>query len=392
MAKPRLLVLASTFPAGENDGTPGFVRDLAIAESAEFETLVLVPAVPGAPAQETIGEVTVVRFRYFPRRWEDLAEGAIIENLRDKRSRLLQVIPLFVGQFLAIQRIRRSFRPDVIHVHWIIPQGVSAWPLMKRVPTMVTVLGGDLYALQDFLSTSIKRAVLKRAAVITAVNFDMRTRVIALGPKTEKVHVIPMGADIEAVRQGADGVSEVAGRMIFVGRLVEKKGLTHLLQALRGLNQDGSWSLVVVGDGPLMSKLQAQATGLPVTFLGQLGRDQLTKEYAKSQLSVVPSVPAASGDQDGLPVALLEAMSAGKAVIASDLPGINEVITNEVSGLLVPPGDHDALASGIGRLLGGAADRRRFGAAATLVADSLSMDAVALRYRELLRVLLANGD
>lgn len=392
MAKPRLLVLASTFPATENDGTPGFVRDLAIAEAERFDTLVLVPAVPGAPREEWIGEVHVIRYRYFFRRWEDLADGAIIENLRSKKSRLLQVIPLFFAQFLAIQRHSKLHTPAVLHVHWIIPQGVCAWQLMKTVPAVVTSLGGDLYALQDPISTRVKRAVLSRAAMVTTVNADMREKVLALGVAPDDALVIPMGADVQAVRDGGQGIAPVPGRLIFVGRLVEKKGLTHLLDALHLLKSAHPWSLAVVGDGPLKDSLEGRAAGLPVEFLGQLGRDQLVKEYAKSQIAVVPSVLAVSGDQDGLPVALLEAMSAGKAVVASDLPGINEVISDEQSGLLVPPGDPVALAAGISRLLGEDSLRRTFGEAASQVADGLSMSAVGQRYQDLLQSLLRSGS
>ena len=100
----RLLVVASTFPARGDDGTPAFVRDLALAESMGFSTVVVVPAVPGAARHERIGNLTVIRFRYFFRRWEDLADGAIIENLRAKRSRLLQVVPFLIAEHLAVRQ------------------------------------------------------------------------------------------------------------------------------------------------------------------------------------------------------------------------------------------------------------------------------------------------
>jgi len=95
MQRRRLLVLASTYPARAGDGTPAFVRDLAAAESSRYETTVLVPAVPGSVGDEVDGALDVRRFRFFPRRWEDLADGAILENLRSRKSRWLQV-PAFL--------------------------------------------------------------------------------------------------------------------------------------------------------------------------------------------------------------------------------------------------------------------------------------------------------
>ena len=142
--RPRLLVLASTYPVASDDGVPGFVRDLAQAEAEEFDTLVLVPRVPGAALREEAGGLSVRRFRYFPRRWEDLADGAILENLRGRRSRWLQVLPFVLAESLALRRAIRTYRPDVLHVHWILPQGAAALLAARKLPWLVTTLGGDV--------------------------------------------------------------------------------------------------------------------------------------------------------------------------------------------------------------------------------------------------------
>src|SRR5574341_499403 len=105
----RLLVLASTWPAWPGDGTPAFVYDLTQFEAQHFDTLVLVPRVPGAPEVETVDGMRVRRFGYFPRRWEDLADGAIIENLRGRPSRWLQVPPFLLAEVLAIRRAVQEY-------------------------------------------------------------------------------------------------------------------------------------------------------------------------------------------------------------------------------------------------------------------------------------------
>lgn len=377
---------ASTFPGPPEDGTPGFVRDLALAQSEHFDTLVLVPRVPRAPAVERHGAMTVRRFRYFPRRWEDLAHGAIIENLRAQRSRYLQVIPFVVAEAIATLRAVRGGRPDVAHVHWIIPQGVVATLVAPRIPRVITTLGGDLYALDSAPLRALKSWVLRKAGAVTVMNNEMRDVVLALGARPESIHVMPMGVDLAAVRaagpvnhQPTYGVT----RLLFVGRLVEKKGLAVLLGAIR--SQAGQVELTVVGDGPLRPGLEAAAEGLMVTFLGQLGRSDLMAEYRRADVVVVPSIRASSGDQDGLPVALLEAMASGCAVVASDLPGINEVIVPGESGLLVPPGDVAALARAIAVLSAAPERRQGMGRAAAERAEDFSVDRVAERYVTLLR-------
>ncbi len=380
-------MLASTFPATRGDGTPGFVRDLAGVQATEFDTIVLVPRVPGAAREELAddgrgGRFRIVRFSYFPRRFEDLAYGAIIENLRAKPSRLLQVPCFLLCEALALRRLLRTHRPDVVHVHWIVPQGVVALLMARRVPWLVTTLGGDVYALRDPVSVWLKRAVLRRAAAVTTMNVDMRRRLLELGSPVGRTLVLPMGADVDGIRAGGAGVTRKPGRLLFVGRLVEKKGLAVLLEALRTV--PAGWSLDVVGDGPLRAELEARATGLPVRFLGQAAKDDLAKAYAGCELVVAPSVSAASGDQDGLPVALLEAMAAGCPVVASRIAGIDEAVVDGRTGLLVPPGDAAALATALTRLLGDPDLRDRLGVAASARADAYSVAALGRRYIDLL--------
>ncbi len=386
MSKPRLLVLASTFPARPGDGTPGFVRDLAQVEAIAFDTVVLVPRVPGAARREVVDGLRIERFGYFPRRWEDLADGAIVENVRGKRSRLLQVPFFLVFEVLAVRKWVRSHRPDVLHVHWVIPQGIVALLAARGVPRLVTTLGGDVYALTDPVSLRLKRAVLSRAGAVTTMNLDMRDRLLALGAPPDRTLVLPMGADVQGVRAGGVGIRRVPGRLLFVGRLVEKKGLAVLLEAVRSL-PDG-WSLDVAGGGPLLESLQAQAAGLPVTFLGQTTKDDLARAYAACEVLVVPSVPAASGDQDGLPVALLEAMAAGCAVVASRIAGIDEAVVDGESGVLVTPGSEAELTAALNRMLADPGLRQQLGRGAAARAESYSMSALGQRYVTLLQEVL----
>jgi len=377
MSRPRLVVIASTYPAHPGDGTPAFVRDLAIAEAQEFDTTVIVPAVPGGAAREQDGPLRVRRFRFFPRRWEDLAAGAILENLRSAPHRWLR------------RAVRRS-GADVVHVHWLIPQGIAALLVARRMPALVTTLGGDLYALRDPVSRFLIRAVVRNAAAITTMNQDMRARLIELGADPATTVVLPMGADVDVIRPLSAAVTREPGRILFVGRLVDKKGVEVLIRALRGLA--GGYEARVVGDGPLRAELERLAAELPVTFVGTVGREQLAAEYGAAAVAVFPSVRATSGDQDGLPVAMLEAMSAGCAVVASDLPGISEAVVDGESGLLVQAGSVDQLRDALDRVLAEPDLRKRLGAGAASRADQFSVAEVGRRYCELLTAVLARHD
>jgi colanic acid/amylovoran biosynthesis glycosyltransferase len=383
MHTPKLLVLASTYPARTGDGTPQFVRDLATVEALSYETTVLVPSVPAGARREVDGVLQVHRFRYFPRRWEDLADGAILENLRSRKSRRAQLLPLFLAEVLAIRREVRAVKPDVIHVHWLIPQGLAALIAAPTVPKLVTSHGGDVYGLRDRVSRRLFRAVLNNADAVTTMNTEMRDRLVELGADPATTVVLSMGADVAAIRPLAAASERRTGRILFVGRLVEKKGVSVLLEALRLLDV-GGYDLRVVGDGPLRSKLTSESSGVAATFVGVLGREALAAEFGAASIAVFPSVPAASGDQDGLPVALLEAMSAGCAVLASNLPGLRDAVEDGRSGLLTTPGSALELATALGRLLGDPALCDQLGRAAATRAEHFSVDAIGGRYVALL--------
>lgn len=390
--RPHLLVLASTYPAYPGDGVPAFVQDLAEVQARDFDVTVVVPSVPGAPSTEkSPAGVTVHRFRYFPKKWEDLADGAIIENLRSHPSRWLQVVPFVVSEALAVRREVRRSNPVAVHAHWIIPQGLIATLVAPGTPRVVTSLGGDLYALRAKPLRALKSYVVRHAAALTTVNAEMSREVIALGADPSKVSVVPMGADLgRFTYDGRSDSTEGPLRLLFVGRLVEKKGLSVLLDAIHQL-EPTAYTLTVVGDGPLRTQLEKQAAGLPVEFVGRHDRETLANDYRTHDVIVVPSVPASSGDQDGLPVALLEAMGSGCAVVASDLPGINEAVVPGESGFLAQPGDPHCLSALICQLSNNRPLTKRLGVQASIRAQGYSVDNSGPIYSHIIQDVVIKG-
>jgi glycosyltransferase involved in cell wall biosynthesis len=362
---PALLVLASTFPGTPNDGTPAFVLDLAREEAKRFDVTVLTPMVAGAARTEIIDGVRVIRYRYFFKRFEDLATGAILDNLKAKPIRALQILPLVVSLTWSVFRLNQRLKPAAIHAHWVIPQGLAARIAAPRTPLLVTTHGGDIYALNNSLLLEVKREVFKSAKRITTVNSEMKRSLVERGLPAEKISVLPMGVDTKTVGDLAAKTKVIPGKLLVVGRLVEKKGIAFLLDALREpelASRLGSIKLTIVGDGPLRGWLASEAKGLPVEFVGQQGRDQVLRHIAEAELMVIPSVTADSGDQEGLPVTLLEGGAGAVCVIASNLPGIDEVIVDGESGLLVPQRDVPALAGALARALEDGELRRRLAA------------------------------
>jgi glycosyltransferase involved in cell wall biosynthesis len=332
------VVLGSTFPKTQGDGTPSFVLDLAIEQVKEFDVTVLTPMVPGAMELEFMGGVQIKRYKYFP--GHALADGAILDNLKAKPALLLQVPFLFLGLYRALKKDLKT--PATIHAHWVIPQGLVAALFAKRNKLLVTTHGGDIYALNNPLLLKLKTWVLKRAHAVTTVNAESKTKLISMGIEQSKISILPMGVD---TAQAAKARGErISGKLVVVGRLVEKKGIQVLIEALRPLK---GYQLEIVGDGPWLDRLKEQAKGLNINFLGKRSKADVLKIFGSAAMVLVPSITAQDGDQEGLPVTLLEAAATGAYVIASDLPGINEVIVDGTTGALVRQGEVAALRDAI---------------------------------------------
>jgi glycosyltransferase involved in cell wall biosynthesis len=173
-------------------------------------------------------------------------------------------------------------------------------------------------------------------------------------------------------RDGCDAGAPV--RILSVGRLVEKKGTDVLLAALARLPAALHWRLTLVGGGPLRRKLQRRARALGiaerVAWRGMLAQQELLAQYREADLFVLASRIARGGDRDGLPNVLMEAQSQGLACVASDLPGIAELVEHGVTGELVAPQSAEALAQALAASIAdpqrraalGAAGRARLGA------------------------------
>lgn len=350
MGKKRLLVTASTFPRWKGDTEPRFVLDLCKYLAEWFDVTALVPYAPGAEEKEILEGVTVIRYHYFPiHKWETLCyPGAIVPRIKEKKIRLLLVPFLFLA--LYFQLLKRLKTYDLVHAHWLIPQGIVQSFFKK--PYLVTGHGGDVTSLNKGIFRQLKVRCLKRAKYVTVVSEHLKKKVQELVPDLQP-DVLSMGVDASGFgRQyfvenyfGQNGKKTV----LFVGRLAEKKGVTYLISAMRQIDA----LLVIAGDGPLRQDLEEQVRemGVNAVFLGAKTHEELRTIYASADLFVTPSVTASDGDQEGLGLVMLEAMASGLPVVANDSGGISQVIKNGVNGLLCQEKNVEQLTDAIASVL-----------------------------------------
>ena len=369
MSIKKLLVLTSTFPRWQGDNEPPFVFELCQRLGEQFDILVLAPHAEGAKRFERMGNIEIMRFCYFLPRWENLAyQGGILANLKRNRWCYLLLPFYFISQLAALLRILRHQRIDLIHAHWLIPQGLTvaiAGVFTKNMPAMIcTSHGGDLLGLNGLLLSSIKRWVIRCSSLLTVVSQTMAERALSLGARPEKLKTVSMGVETSSLFTPDTGTPRVDNEVLFVGRLVEKKGCTYLLDAMPEiLRRHADTRLRIVGSGPEEEVLKRQADRLgvahAVTFHGAVNNAEIPNLYRRATVFVAPSIVTAQGDQEGLGLVLVEALACGCPSVASDLPAIRDVIIHEDTGWLVPQKSPEAIANAVVKLLSEPSLRRQ---------------------------------
>lgn len=355
---PVLLVLASTYPRWQDDPEPGFVHELCKRLTDSFRVIVVVPDAPDADPSGMLDGVLVKRYRYAPRRLQTLVNnGGIAANLRSYPWKLLLVPSFVVCQYLAARKLSKHYSASVIHAHWLIPQGLVARCLAGRsIPYLVTSHGGDLFGLRGALLSNIKRKVAASSTAMTVVSTAMREEAARQKLQPPEISVIPMGVDMQERFTPMPETERMQDHLLFVGRLVAKKGLHHLLNAMPGiLAARPAVTLTIAGFGPEEEALRQQVRRLDLTgqvnFIGAQPQRALPRLYCEASLVVAPFVRDDSGNQEGLPVVLMEAIACGCPVIAGDVAGIRELLGEAAATACVRPQDTRALTEAVVNVL-----------------------------------------
>jgi colanic acid/amylovoran biosynthesis glycosyltransferase len=277
-------------------------------------------------------------------------------------ARLREFRFLMAGTDTALTAFVRRHGIKLIHAHFG-PGGVEIMPLAVRlgIPLIVTFHGWDvkLGAEAPSLMSPYERLyrwrlprLLRQSSVIVCVSEHWRDRVLMLGCPPEKVHTNYLGVDssfFDGVRGQFDPVS-----IIYVGRLVRRKGVHTLLEALRVLHDRHlDARLTIVGEGPESDRLQRTAAeqNLPVRFLGKKTPEEIRELLREAAVLCAPSTTAGGEIPEALGLVLLEAQAMGVPVIATRNGGIPETLEDGRTGYLVDQDSPAALASALTKLL-----------------------------------------
>jgi len=388
----KICMITTSFPRSLKDDSGIFVFRLCRAlAGSRLKVDVVAPADGETPLAEEMGGVRVTRVRYFfPRRWQRLAygPGGIPANLKRNPWLFIQV-PFFI-LMLMVKGLRVTKGADIVHAQWLFT-GLIALPvkMIRGIPYVVTLRGSDvLQSRKGTFTYFISLFILKRAALITTVNQDIRGWVTAQGIPEERVVFLRNG--VEVCTDGRSGGPSSGCSLLYVGSLIPRKGVHCLIEAFsQVIREEKEARLVLIGDGGEQEQLRVQVKSLGlgglVTFVGAQAPDKIPSWMNRSDCLVLPSL------WEGTPNVVLEAMACGLPVVASDLPGIREVMQHGVHGLLSKPEDVGDLAQNILKVVRNKRLRLQMGQSGReeIIKMNLGWDQVAKRYQEVYTHLCA---
>ncbi|MEJ2151399.1 MAG: glycosyltransferase family 4 protein [Gemmatimonadota bacterium] len=363
----RLLHIATAWPRSAEDViTPWLVTLCHKQAAAGHDVHVLVPAYRGS-GQQRQDSITIHRFRYAPSKWERLThEEATPDRLQRQPAYALLLPPYTAAGMAAGYRLARQERFDVVHVHWAVPHGVIGWTASRaaRAKLVTTFYGAEIRWTENRFPPAkpFLRWYCQRSQLI-AISASTRA---ALAPYTRgEINIIPYGVPLPADDRGAGRRPTGDPVVLFVGRLVERKGVDRLLEAL-ATQRDQRWRLEIVGFGPEHDRLAKLAGDLGIAgrveFLGKVSQEDLVAAYRRAACFVLPATLDARDDTEGLGVVLLEAMTYGTPVVATRRGGITDIVQDGRTGLLVED-TVPAIADGVRRVLSDHALADRIGSA-----------------------------
>lgn len=341
--RKRLLPYSETFIAEQGRFLPHW-RPLFAGVTREADGLPMIQRLVDDPAHSA--EISLLTEQAL---WPGLAAGLLKRLGRMPRRWLAHL---------------QGFAPRVVHAHFG-PDGLAARPIARALglPLLTTIHGADICIHTPHNTYRRRRAELFRDAnAIIAISDFIAGKLEDAGCPKEKIIRHNIGIDTSAFIPGPP--ADQRRGVLFIGRLVEKKGCTDLIAALGQLRgQHPEHPLEIIGEGPQSTELhaRAQSLGRPVHWHGVQSPDQVRAHLARAAVLCVPSVTAANGDAEGLGMVFLEAQAMHTPVVSTRHGGIPEAVVHGMGGLLVDERSPAQLAQALDTLLGDSPRRQSMG-------------------------------
>lgn len=350
----KILHIATAFARNEKDFiTPWLTETLKRLNEEDINCEVFTSSYLGLKSQR-IFNIPIHRFRYFLKRYERLTHE---ENVPDRLKKsffykILLIFYLFFG-ILKLTILLRRKNYDIIHIHWPLPHFFFAYfgiPFAHRKPKLISSFYGvEFKFLKSKLFKKLIKFIIKKSDKITAISNYTATEIKKYYDR--EIKIIPFSAAVKILEESKEHKRDKEKTILFVGRLVKRKGVNYLIWALKEVLKEIKVKLIIVGDGSERKNLENLIKELEINdyieFKGFVSDQELAYYYQNCDLFVLPAIIDEKGDTEGLGVVLLEAMVYRKPVIASAVGGILDIIRNYENGILVPEKNPKILAEKI---------------------------------------------
>lgn len=354
----KVCILTGSYPAYKGHIKGIFVHALTKLLADKVNVQVVSPFYNESKKKnEVIDKIKVNRFQYFyPRKLQKLtSKGGIPANL--KKSFLAKLQLLFFVSRMFSKGLKISNECDIIHAQWSLAGLVGTFiKKINRKKLIVTVRGSDVkMGGRNRIFRLILKFVFNNADNITTVSEDLRDDIIKMGVKKDKVIMIPNGVDSSLFKKrnqqeqkGKLKIGRKKGKkqILFVGHIIKEKGVGYLIEAVEKI-KDENIELLLIGEGADEEEFREKTKNKKkkILFLGEKKQKQLAYYYNAADIFVLPSL------SEGRPNTILEAMASEKPIIATNVGGIPELITDNKTGLLVKTKNIQDITDNITKLL-----------------------------------------
>lgn len=377
----RICVFTHTFPRFKEDTAAAFMHGFCEGlQRVGNQVFLLTPYDQNFNRPKSMQSYKIITYKYvWPKRFHLLGYSRTLQNdMRMKWNTYLLAPLMYFFGFLALLRLVKKEKIEIISAHWIIPNGfMAAWvSLLTSVPLQINLCGSDVFmASKNPVFKYLALFAAKRAKrIIGGGSIQWAEDLIKLGADPKKCSASLYGVDTRFFAPSSIGVSELKKKLSIkpnqlvimgLGRFAEKKGFVYLIKVIPSLVKKHKNAIfVIMGDGDQRKELEELAQKLKVSeFLrmpGYAARDIANQYYNLADIFVATSTRDKEGNLDDQPLSLLEAMSCQKPVVATALAGIKTMVTDGVNGLLFKDKDVNQLEKNIEKLIVSPSLRQKF--------------------------------
>ena len=398
--KLRICIFAHTFPLFEGDTTATFMGELAKGLAKNHTVTVLLPYDKNLKTKGRGYKVESFKYIY-PDSWHKLGYARMLEGDRSVPLVNYLLSPfLYLFGFIALFRLVKKEKIDVISSHWTVPNGfIAAFvSFLTGVPYTTTIPGSDMYmGSKNFIFRWMVGVAVNSAKVTISDSQHYLDQLHALGFKPEKEKIIRYGVPADKFKPAVKdkklvkslGIKQSDKIVLAVGRMVAKKGFNYLIAAMpEVIGKNKNTKLVMIGDGLECTSLEKQVKKLgiadSVVFAGMVPFTEIATYYNTADVFVIPSVMDEDGNLDASPLVMMDAMMTGTPVVATKFAGSSDLVIDGKTGYLVKQKSSKEIARAINLLLKGDASKKLI---RDIAVKSFSVKAISKKYERVFKEL-----